>query len=393
MLLTLIEHITKIKPSPLVSTTHPELLPSVTIIVPCYNEEKTVAKTIESLLALDYPTSKLFISIVDDGSKDNTWNYVARWNKHPQIHLHRKDNGGKYTALNYGIEHARTDLVGCLDADSFVEPDALRKIVYIFHEQPDIMAVAPAVKIWKPDSVIRSIQYVEYTYGIFIKKLFSLLNAVHVTPGPFSIFRRTMFQEIGYFKHAHNTEDMEIAMRMQKYGKKIANCHDAYVYTVGPHNLKTLHKQRLRWTYGFIKNAFDYRSLLLNYKVGNVGFITLPFSLIAIVGTVCSLALIAYNTSFRVYDHVHNFAWAGWKFNFSLPSLNTFYFPTQTISLISLSLFINTAIMIVLAIILTKQPVRIRDLAFYFTLYPFIALTWIIRSVYKVAFAQTTTWR
>src|SRR3989344_7290003 len=74
--------------------------PTVTIIVPCWNEEKTVSKTLHSLLHLDYPKDKLKIMVVDDGSKDNTWKVVQKFKNHPQILLHKKENGGKYTALN-----------------------------------------------------------------------------------------------------------------------------------------------------------------------------------------------------------------------------------------------------------------------------------------------------
>ena len=103
--------------------------PAVTVIVPCFNEEKTVQKTIKSLLNLDYPKDKLQIMIIDDGSTDNTEEILEQYKNNPQITLHYKPNGGKYTALNYGIEKTTTEFVGCLDADSFVEKSALKNIM------------------------------------------------------------------------------------------------------------------------------------------------------------------------------------------------------------------------------------------------------------------------
>ena len=107
--------------------------PSATIIVPCWNEEKTVSKTIESLLALHYPKDKLKIFVVDDGSTDGTWEVVQKFLRNPQVKLFKKENGGKHTAVNYGIKNSTSELVGCLDADSFVDKDALHEIASAFN--------------------------------------------------------------------------------------------------------------------------------------------------------------------------------------------------------------------------------------------------------------------
>src|SRR3989344_9002219 len=228
--------------------------PSVTIIVPCWNEETTVSKTIHSLLSLDYPKNKLKIMIVDDGSTDKTWQNVQKFRNNPQIEMYSKENGGKYTALNFGLDKLSTDLVGCLDADSYVDKDALKHIVTYF-EDKETMAVAPSVKLWQPKGPLQLMQKVEYGFGIFTRKMFHYLQAVYITPGPFSIFRKEVFERLGGYKHAHNTEDIEIALRMQKNGYKIAHAHNAFVYTVAPNRIKPLLKQRVRWSHGFIKNA------------------------------------------------------------------------------------------------------------------------------------------
>src|SRR5690606_33425680 len=139
----------------------------------------------------------------------------------------------KYTALNLGLQHVDTDLVGCLDADSFVHPEALNRIVPYF-DKKDVMAVTPAIKIHEPRSLLQIVQKVEYSWGIFLRKMLSYLGAIYVTPGPFSIFRTAVFKKLGGYKHAHFTEDFEIALRMQSHSMKIANAHDAHVYTVAP---------------------------------------------------------------------------------------------------------------------------------------------------------------
>src|SRR3989344_9044518 len=99
--------------------------PAVTITVPCWNEEKTIYKTIRSLLALNYPKDKLKIFLIDDGSTDGTWNIIRKFEKYSNVKTIQKENGGKYTALNMGLEMMETDFFGCLDADSFVDKEAL----------------------------------------------------------------------------------------------------------------------------------------------------------------------------------------------------------------------------------------------------------------------------
>ena len=107
--------------------------PTVTITVPFFNEEKTITGTIESLLALDYPRDRLSIFLIDDGSLDDTWSVVQKFASNPQIKLYKKENGGKHTAMNLGLSMSTAELFGCLDSDSYVHPQALKRIVNIFN--------------------------------------------------------------------------------------------------------------------------------------------------------------------------------------------------------------------------------------------------------------------
>ena len=120
--------------------------PSVMVIVPCFNEEATVIGTIESLKSMNYPADKLSIMAVDDGSTDNTWSYLEQYKNDPRVQIFHKENGGKHTAVNFGIEHSTSDLISCLDADSFVHPEALQRMLPYFRD-PEIMAVTPAIKL------------------------------------------------------------------------------------------------------------------------------------------------------------------------------------------------------------------------------------------------------
>ncbi len=365
--------------------------PSVTVIIPCWNEETTVGKTIESVMALNYPKNKLNLTVVDDGSTDNTWNAISEYKKkYPQIEIFRKENGGKYTALNYGIERATTELVGCLDADSFVDKDTLKKIVCKF-DDPLNMSVTPAMKIHNPKTIIQSVQSVEYIFGILIKKVMAILGAIHVTPGPFTIFRRSMFAKIGLFHHAHNTEDMEIAFRMQANHLKIDNVHNAWVYTTGPTTFRKLYKQRLRWTYGFLRNVWDYKYLFLNRKYGNIGLLTIPTAFILIIGVVFSVFFMLLRVAQFLqgkYIEWHTVGFLGPQVNVSF-----FYVSTKLNMFLIGFVFVLMFTLVYNAQKLTHERIRITRIATYFLIYPLISPFWIFKSIYNALLSKTTSWR
>jgi cellulose synthase/poly-beta-1,6-N-acetylglucosamine synthase-like glycosyltransferase len=367
--------------------------PSVTILVPVFNEQNTVDKTIQSLLKMNYPEDKLKIMIVDDGSKDNTWEIVKKYNNHPQILLHQKENGGKYTALNYGIANCSTEMIGCLDADSEVDADALLHIIPYFADK-DVGAVTPSLKIQNPDNILGLMQSAEYNMGVFTRKILGFLDAQYVTPGPFSIFRKEVFSKVGNYKHAHNTEDLEMALRLQENHFKIVNAHKAVVYTVGPRTLYRLYKQRVRWTGGFIQNAIDYRRMILNPKYGNLGMLILPVAMYSIVVTVFFLGFTIVKTIFNIIDTYKKIQAIGWSFNFNAFSFDWWLYNIQapmfigliTVSLVIFSIWYGKKLTGV-------KDKRMIDIVYFIILYSLISPLWLITSVYNTVRRKDASWR
>ncbi|MBU6370969.1 MAG: glycosyltransferase [Patescibacteria group bacterium] len=370
--------------------------PSVTITVPVWNEEKTVFRTVESLLALDYPKDKLSIFIIDDGSTDDTWNIIQAYKDNPQVKLFHKENGGKHTAVNYAIEHATSDLFGCLDADSFVEPNALRLMADHFRADPDVMAVTPSLKIWNPNSIVRHLQSSEYHLGVFRKETQSRIGAIFITPGPFSIYRMSVFAQIGRFKSAHNTEDMEIAMRMQKNRLKIENAREAIVYTVGPATVRTLHKQRVRWLYGLIRNGADYREFFFNPKYGHVGMFFFPTSAALMAVAIFYFFKILFSLGSFLLTKISelHFLGANPSLIFQNVRFSWFFVNLPMTAFIDIALILFTIGMVVYGRYLTEKRIRIdaSTIAFPF-LYPVFAIFWVLRSAYNAAIAKKPSWR
>ena len=371
-----------------------ENYPTVTITVPVFNEERTVSRTIDSILSLDYPKNKLEIFIVDDGSTDNTWSFVQKFKDNPQIKLFKKENGGKFTVLNYAIEHSKSDLLGCLDADSFVKQDALKIIVSHFMKDKDIMAVTPSVKIYQPNNFIRHIQSNEYDLGVFRKEIQSRLGAIYVTPGPFSFYKKEVFKTIGVFKHAHMTEDMEIAMRMQKNHLKIENAYDAIVYTVGPDTIKKLHKQRVRWIYGFIKNSIDYKEFFFNKKYKHLGMFFMPLSAITIFLSLFYFFKTLFKIIHYIFVKILEFSFSGLNIHFKSMKLDWFFINTEAISFIGALLLGLTIIIIIYGKYMTDKKIKVTLYTLFFPIiYPLLSIFWLLKSVYNVILLKKTHWR
>lgn len=368
--------------------------PSVTIAVPFYNEEKTITKTIKSLLSLNYPKNKLKIFLVDDGSKDNSWDVVQQFKNHPNIVLLQKKNGGKHTAVNWALERAGSEFFGCLDSDSFVHPQALKRILKYFERDPKTMAVAPSIIVHKPKNILQHAQNIEYDMSIYTKKMLGFMGGIHVAPGPFSIFRKKVFDELGPYKKAHNTEDQEIALRMQQHGYKIDHCPDAYVYTNTPKSIPKLYRQRLRWIYGFIKNLMDYKHLLFKKKYGTIALFTLPSGLISIFGIIFLFANILANIIRFFYHKIVQIQTIGFANVFTYHyKFDWFFVSSKAILIFSVILYILIIISVILGRRMVEGKSSLSVSVFYFVIiYSVVAPFWMLRAIYNAIISKESSW-
>lgn len=364
---------------------------STTIIVPCYNEETTVHRTIQSLLELDYPVDKLTIMVIDDGSTDNTWQVVQQYKVNKQITLLQKENeGSKFAALNFALQHVTTELVGVLDADSWVSRDALKNYMEYFTD-PLVMATIPSMVIAEPNSFLRHAQKAEYDIGLFARKAFDRLNAIYITPGPFSVFRKYVFDTLGPYQEAHHTEDAEIALRMQKFGYKIAYSEESVVYTVGPKKLKPLIKQRIRWTYGFIRNMFDYRGLLFKKKYKELGMIVLPVGIFRVFITAILFPLSLWLIIFPIARWVQKVSLVGFSLSWNIDWF--FINITQIHIFATLGIIFTFATVWIGRSLINDNKKFTIDIFYMLMMYTFIAPIWLIQSSYNAIFAKKGTWR
>ena len=368
--------------------------PTVTIAVPFYNEEATIVRTVKSLLSLDYPKNQLKIFLVDDGSKDNSWNVIQEFKNTNNVFLFQKKNGGKHTAVNLALERTDSEFFGCLDSDSSVHPQSLKRILKYFEKDSRTMAVAPSIIVYNPKNILQHAQSIEYDMSIYTKKMLGFMGGIHVAPGPFSIFRKKVFDELGPYKKAHNTEDQEIALRMQEHGYKIDHCPDAYVYTNAPNSVPKLYRQRLRWIYGFIKNLIDYKHLLFKKKYGTVALFTLPSGLISIFGVVFLSINILGNVIKFIYNKIIQIQTVGvgnvYSFHYEF---DWFFLNTKAALIFSVILYILVITSVMIGRKMSEGKTRLSFSVFYFIIiYSVIAPFWMLRAIYNAIISKESNW-
>lgn len=286
--------------------------PFVSVLVPAYNEEKTIHKTLASLVKLNWPKNKLEIIVIDDGSSDKTSKITSDFIKnHPNnkiILMHQK-NSGKARALNNALKLLKSEYFSCLDADSSVDPDILKRMIYWHKKDKNIAITTPIMKIYNPKNWIQKFQKIEYISGMLLAKLVSLINANYVAPGPFSTYKTHIIKELGGFDEHTLVEDQEIAYKAQKNHYKIIQVPKAVVYTICPSTLRALKNQRNRWFKGTIQNLQKYRYLMFRKKYGDFGVFQLPIvnvfsfllGVIAIVGFISYTVVPLFRGVYRLW--------------------------------------------------------------------------------------------
>ena len=260
----------------------PDNAPAVSIIVPAYNEEVNAVRTVANLLKLDYPS--FHVIFVDDGSKDHTLQRVRQaYADNAKVTVLTKPNGGKASALNYGISQATTGFVVCIDADTQLRPDAVSRLMQHFLTDQDhrIGAVAGNVKVGNQRNMLTRWQAIEYTTSQnFDRMAYSYINAITVVPGAIGAFRKEAIEQAGGLTTDTLAEDCDLTMRIIEAGYVIENENYAVAMTEAPENVRQFVKQRVRWCFGVMQTFWKHRGSLFNSKKKGFGLWAMPNMLI-----------------------------------------------------------------------------------------------------------------
>ena len=274
-------------------------LPIVSVIVPAYNEEKTISRTISSLLGLNYPRGKLEVIVVDDGSTDNTVSIVKKF-RNVKLIFNKHRGVGKASAVNAGLKIAKGEFLGVLDADSEAGRNSLINALEYFSSNKVGCIITP-IKVVETKNLYTRLQRIEYAFTGMIRELMSRISTLYNSHGVLSIFRTNLIRKLGGFDENNLTEDLEIAMRLKANGYDIRMASGALTYTRVPMTFAGLWRQRVRWYRGFVESHKKYRQMFLNKKFGFLAYFQLPLNVIGILLLIGSVVFVSYGSLSNIY--------------------------------------------------------------------------------------------
>lgn len=279
--------------------------PSVAVIIPAFNEEKVIRKTIESILRSNYDNFEIIF--VDDGSTDGTLNVVNYFfSDNSKVKIYTKTNGGKWSALNFGIEKTRAQILVTLDADTIFRPSTIERLIPYFSDMR-VAAVAGNTKVGNRNNLLTRWQALEYiTSQNLDRRAFDVINCITVVPGSVGAWKRKAVLEAGGFSDRTLAEDADLTFSIIRLGYKVDFQARAIAYTEAPENVKDFMKQRFRWMLGTFQAAWKHRDALFRPRYGALGFFALPnifiFQIIfPLISPIMDLTIVG------------SLAWAAWQ--------------------------------------------------------------------------------
>ncbi|MBI2547647.1 MAG: glycosyltransferase family 2 protein [Candidatus Aenigmarchaeota archaeon] len=355
-------------------------LPNVSVIVPAYNEEKIIGQSLEKLLSIDYPKNKFEVIVVDDGSTDKTYE-IAKKYESGNVRVIRKRNTGKASSLNFGIKRAKYEFVAVMDADSFLDKNALRQCMGYF-DGKDVAAVTAHILVKRRKTLWERLQHAEFMIISVMRKAQEQVNVITATPGPLSVYRKDILVKLGGFDAKNLIEDVEITWRLLKHGYKVRMAFDAMVYSLYPDTLKFWWKQRKRWVIGGVQTILKYFGTIFDGKSHGVGNWIVPTSIFGYFISLLGTSIFGY----IIFTKLFNYALFLLKaFSFGVNPFAHFelIYNVDLLFIYGFIMFLLALFVIRLSAVVHKDIPNIFILALFITLYPTLLTLNLLVSLYK----------
>ncbi|HTW81289.1 MAG TPA: glycosyltransferase [Terracidiphilus sp.] len=254
--------------------------PRVAVLIPAFNEETVIVRTIRSVLNSDY--KNLHVIVVDDGSADRTAEVAceayAQEIRAGHVQVLTKPNAGKAAALNYALSRIDEEIFIGIDADTVIAADAISKLVPHF-EDARIGAMAGNAKVGNRVNLWTSWQALEYvTSQNFERRALDLMHVVTVVPGAIGAWRTAPVKAAGGYPLNTVAEDADLTMNLLEQGYRVDYEDRALAFTEAPVNAKGLMRQRFRWSFGTLQAIWKHRAAFVRNKA--MGLFALPNILI-----------------------------------------------------------------------------------------------------------------
>ena len=258
----------------------PDYAPRVAVLIPAYNEEKVIVRTIRSVTMSNYKNIRIIV--IDDGSTDNT--YRAAVDAYPadiasgRLTVLTKPNGGKADALNFGLNRTNEEIYIGIDADGVIAHDAIANLVSHF-AVPKIGAVAGNAKVGNRVNLWTRWQALEYiTSQNFERRALDLFDVVMVVPGAIGAWRTAAVKQGGCYHTNTVAEDADLTMNLLEQGYWVIYEDRALAFTEAPVDMNGLMRQRFRWSFGILQAIFKHRGAIAKRRA--MGLFALPNTLI-----------------------------------------------------------------------------------------------------------------
>lgn len=288
----------------------PEYQPRVAVLIPAYNEETVIVRTIRSVMMSNY--KNLRIVVIDDGSSDTT--YQTAINAYPtdiasgRLVVLTKPNGGKADALNFALETMEEEIYVGIDADGVIAHDAITNLVPHF-ANPRIGAVAGNAKVGNRVNLWTRWQALEYiTSQNFERRALDLFNVVMVVPGAIGAWRSSAVKAGGGYHSNTVAEDADLTMNLLEQGYSVIYEDRSLAFTEAPVNVDGLMRQRFRWSFGILQAIFKHRGAIAKHRA--MGLFALPNILIfqillPLVSPLIDLMFVAGVIHYFIDKHFH----------------------------------------------------------------------------------------
>lgn len=260
--------------------------PRISVIIPAFNEEVVIERTVRSVLANDYQNKQLIV--VNDGSSDRTALIVRRLQRTfpKSITLVNQVNAGKAAAINRAVQRWATgSLIMVVDADSVLAPTAITKMVAHFRDRK-VIAAAANVKILPTRRALGIVQRFEYLISYRLKRALTVLSMEYIIGGVGSTFRKSVLLRVGLYDTDTMTEDIDVTVKcIRLLGNKKYRIHyaaDAVAFTEHVLTMRSLIRQRYRWKYGRLQTFLKHRELFFSRDKRHskkLGWYQLPYAL------------------------------------------------------------------------------------------------------------------
>lgn len=260
--------------------------PLVSVIIPAWNEQVGIQKTIRSVMSNSY--KQVEIIVVDDGSEDKTIEKAEGIKKTYtkngfKIRIISQTNHGKAMALNNGIKISNGEIIVTIDADSYISKHAIKSLTSALKKGENDVAIGQVV-VGNTKSFIGSIQFFEYLFGFHFKRSQHIFGSIYIFPGALTAVRKSVIENVGYFESYSSTEDLDLSMKIKEKGHKVAYVEDAICITEGASDIRGLISQRTRWRHGFLQCLIQRKEFRNTTSKGlYLSLIDFPLSIIGML--------------------------------------------------------------------------------------------------------------